>query len=269
MIMKSVIFCMALMVTTLFYACDNEKKGDNEDIINSEIQLKKSQEEFQTTMNNRASGSGDPFVLNSVVAADNKIKISVSYSGGCKPHTFSIVWDETITTDNPPGINLIISHNANGDMCEAYITETIVFDASDILDSLTFENLAIEVHSAWSYDESVINDPSPYEFTFEESDICNVYVTAKRVVCGAGLYENLWLALDQTIHSGHEDFYFHYYLQPVEIANAISDFQPIEGKRYKIGAKIQNDHRFYEVPICLAYSGPSIPVKIICIEEVK
>jgi hypothetical protein len=41
------------------------------------------------------------------------------------------------------------------------------------------------------------------------------------------------------------------------------------GKKYLIGATIQREHPYLNVVVCLAFSGPSVPVKINCATELK
>lgn len=54
--------------------------------------------------------------------------ISVEYSGGCTKHEFKLFIGKWILKSNPPQAEIYISHNSNGDMCEAYISREIKFD---------------------------------------------------------------------------------------------------------------------------------------------
>jgi hypothetical protein len=73
----------------------------------------------------------DPFNVNSVKVIGDSIHLSVSYSGGCMYHEFTlgVVWPECGTPPVPPPL-LYLCHNGNDDPCEAYPTETITFDLS-------------------------------------------------------------------------------------------------------------------------------------------
>jgi hypothetical protein len=73
----------------------------------------------------------DGFTISEVEIIDDCINIKVGYSGGCEEHEFvlGVVWPECGTPPVPPPV-LYLCHNANGDMCEAYITETVTFDLS-------------------------------------------------------------------------------------------------------------------------------------------
>lgn len=69
--------------------------------------------------------------------------IKVAYSGGCEVHDFRLVklFEECGTPTVPPA-QLILSHNANGDQCEAYLRPELKFDLSGLLgpdkDSVVF-----------------------------------------------------------------------------------------------------------------------------------
>jgi hypothetical protein len=166
------------------------------------------------------------------------------------------------------------------DMCEAYITETLAFSVNDLTTVVSLDTLCVSIlngctpadsisSGGWDPSDSTDYDDGDIKITFPEGDVCQVSVTALNVICGTGLYNNLWFALDDSISTGFENYFFHKYLQPVAIESSISGFKPVSGKRYKIGARIQKEHDFMDIPVCLAYSGPSEPVRIMCIEELK
>jgi hypothetical protein len=69
----------------------------------------------------------DPFVLDSVFIENDRLLCIVSYSGGCYEHNFKLLYREN-NIDNQPDINAFISHNGNGDLCEAWITDTLCFN---------------------------------------------------------------------------------------------------------------------------------------------
>ncbi|MAY79561.1 MAG: hypothetical protein CL930_02150 [Deltaproteobacteria bacterium] len=60
---------------------------------------------------------------------------TVSYSGGCAEHTWESCWSGAWLRSMPPRAVLNIGHNAHGDMCEAYLTEEIRIDITDIIDN--------------------------------------------------------------------------------------------------------------------------------------
>ncbi len=265
--MKQSIYLALALLAILFLSCDKNDSKDSDTETN--VYLNKSSNDYAHILNNPSAENSDPFELNNVEFEEGIIKISVSYSGGCQPHIFTITWDEIIRSSNPPGMNLIITHDANGDNCEAYITDMLEFTIDHLLDSISIANLSVSAYSGYSQSDSTTYEAPDYDFSFEQTDTCSFVVKAKQVICGAGLYDNLWLALPDSIHSGHEDFYYSKYLQPVDIDAAISGFIPQEGQQYIVGVRIKEEHKYLYEPVCMAYSGPSVPVKIMCIEPLN
>lgn len=244
----------------------------------SEIVVRGSFSDYSSAVSNRSTGTGDPFELKDVMITDDSVKIIVSYSGGCRKHKFEIIWNETLSNTAPPQTRFIIIHDANGDMCEAYITETLGFSINDLTTTISFDTLYVDILNGaspvdsvsaggWNPPDNDGNNDDGYKIEFTEGDECVTKVTAMKVICGAGLWDNLWFALNDTISAGIDGFYFHKYLQPVAIDKSIEGFVPVQGKRYVLGGRILKDHIFLSVPVCLAFSGPSIPVKIMCIKE--
>lgn len=275
--MKNLI--LAFFIGLIIFSCKREQDDSNSN-GQTEIVLKSSYSDFMDAFSGRSSEISDPFELRDIVIKGDSVEITVSYSGGCKTHSFEIIWNETLSETTPPQTGIIILHNANGDMCEAYITDTLSFSISDLTDSVSFDTLCVGILNGWTPLDSISSggwdpadttgyDNGDYNIVIPEGDICQVNVTALNAICGAGLWGNLWLALDDSVSGGIDNFYFHKYLQPVAIEKDLEGFVPVQGKRYIVGARIQLEHPFLEVPVCLAYSGPSVPVRITCIEELK
>lgn len=74
----------------------------------------------------------DPFEINSAVIQNDTMKVSVSYSGGCKTHEFTLVSSDVFLESHPVQLMVSIAHNANDDSCEAYPTEDYCFDLTPI-----------------------------------------------------------------------------------------------------------------------------------------
>ena len=64
---------------------------------------------------------GDPYVVEMQPAPlldGDVLRVTVSYSGGCADHTFELAYSAT-------GSQLWLQHDANGDLCEAYLTQSL------------------------------------------------------------------------------------------------------------------------------------------------
>ena len=74
----------------------------------------------------------DEYFLNTAAIIDDQLELSISYSGGCKNHEFTLVASSTFEDSSPAQLNVSLAHNANNDPCEAFPTETYHFDLTPI-----------------------------------------------------------------------------------------------------------------------------------------
>ena len=70
----------------------------------------------------------DDYVVNSAALDGDRLSIEVSYGGGCREHTFTLVVSETFLESDPVQLPAVLAHDANGDPCEAWLTASHVFD---------------------------------------------------------------------------------------------------------------------------------------------
>ncbi len=64
------------------------------------------------------------------------VTLVVRYSGGCEDHRFRVYWDGVATKSLPPQMVVNVYHDDRGDLCEAYPTDTVRFDAQELLGDL-------------------------------------------------------------------------------------------------------------------------------------
>jgi hypothetical protein len=77
----------------------------------------------------------DTFSLNQISFYNDILSISVSYSGGCQDHSFELIWNEQFFESSAVQADLFLIHNNNDDVCEAYITEKLNFDISELINN--------------------------------------------------------------------------------------------------------------------------------------
>ena len=70
----------------------------------------------------------DDYVLNSATITGDTLTVSVSYSGGCRAHVFTLVIAASFVESSPVRLPAVLRHDANGDTCEAFPTESYAFD---------------------------------------------------------------------------------------------------------------------------------------------
>lgn len=76
------------------------------------------------------NASRDEYVFDSIEINYDMLTINVSYGGGCEEHKFSLIASSSFKESDPVQIDVVLSHNANNDTCEAWITEELAFDLS-------------------------------------------------------------------------------------------------------------------------------------------
>jgi len=100
-----------------------------------------------TKYNQIISGSniGEIFKLNSSERNGQYLNLSVSYSGGCKTHNFSVFWNGIFTYSNPLRATILITHDANYDNCESYLTEVLTLDLKQLFGSAYSDSIEIMI----------------------------------------------------------------------------------------------------------------------------
>ena len=66
------------------------------------------------------------------VIEDDTLTLTVSYGGGCETHDVTLVASGVFLESYPVQMAVAVAHDANGDMCEAYLTEAYEFDLTPI-----------------------------------------------------------------------------------------------------------------------------------------
>ncbi|MEM7548514.1 MAG: hypothetical protein AAF363_02495 [Bacteroidota bacterium] len=116
---------LLLLVLIIAVSCnEDEEPSPNE----PGVSISQSQIPIDGTFEPRGS---DPFRINSVEVENQNLLVEVSYGGGCKVHDFELIWPGVITLIFPPDFGVVLTHDANEDLCEAFLTDTLVFDISD------------------------------------------------------------------------------------------------------------------------------------------
>lgn len=74
----------------------------------------------------------DAYTINAATLEGDTLRVNVSYSGGCETHAFTLVAESRFLESFPVQLRVSIAHNANGDRCEALITEDYHFDLTPL-----------------------------------------------------------------------------------------------------------------------------------------
>ena len=74
-----------------------------------------------------AQWGADDYELEAADVAGDTLAVTASYSGGCRDHRFTLVAAEVFMESDPVQLDVAIAHDADGDPCEAYLTEDYHF----------------------------------------------------------------------------------------------------------------------------------------------
>ena len=74
----------------------------------------------------------DAYVLNDAKITEDTLMLNVSYSGGCKSHKFTLLASDSFLELCPAEMDISLSHDANGDLCRAWLTEDYHFNLTPI-----------------------------------------------------------------------------------------------------------------------------------------
>jgi|GEM_PF-6428109 len=73
----------------------------------------------------------DGFMLETMafaLADPDVLLLYVQTGGGCEQHEWSVCWDSTFLESLPVRVRLTVAHDANDDLCEALISDTVAVD---------------------------------------------------------------------------------------------------------------------------------------------
>ncbi len=78
------------------------------------------------------NASKDPFSIHSVILENNTLKINITYTGGCEEHDFMLIGTKNFMESDPVQVNILLSHNANNDPCDALINEELNYNLTPL-----------------------------------------------------------------------------------------------------------------------------------------
>jgi hypothetical protein len=72
----------------------------------------------------------DAVVVEDAEISGDILTAQLGFGGGCEPHDLGLCWDGSVAESSPAQVWLTIAHDAHGDSCEAWLTETLAVDIS-------------------------------------------------------------------------------------------------------------------------------------------
>ena len=103
----------------------------------------------------------DPVMIQGFTIEGESISLEISYSGGCADHSFGLCYG-SLGMSAPPyaGVNLL--HDANGDSCEALITQTLTFDLAPFGERYLSDG-GLFIVQVWTRDSTGVAVPAERE----------------------------------------------------------------------------------------------------------
>ena len=161
-------------------ACNQDPVEVNPNVIKAT----KNKSAYDEVMQNRGTSKGsDTFTILDATISNELLTITVQYSGGCENHEFEAIWNGGFyPTAVPPSLApVVITHNANGDLCEAAITKVLQIDVKSLFGSDYSTDNFIPILENGSSDQSVIvklTGSCKFRGTVIKSDLdgCSTYI---------------------------------------------------------------------------------------------
>lgn len=76
------------------------------------------------------NATGAAYTVDSMSMNKNILSVFVTYSGGCKEHTFELLSNGMYAKSLPPQVSVVLKHTNNGDNCRELVMKELKFDVS-------------------------------------------------------------------------------------------------------------------------------------------
>lgn len=95
----------------------------------------------------------DTYIINNVSLSESQeLELNISHSGGCQEHEYELIQNPQFCGTLPIYIFIKLSHNSNGDICEAWITKDLCFDISSIYSENGTDEITIGLYNTHQTD---------------------------------------------------------------------------------------------------------------------
>ena len=95
----------------------------------------------------------DTYIINNVSLSESQeLELNISHSGGCQEHEYELIQNPQFCGTLPIYISIKLSHNSNGDICEAWITKDLCFDISSIYSENGTDEITIGLYNTHQTD---------------------------------------------------------------------------------------------------------------------
>jgi len=123
-------FLAILAMSALALSCGTKKNAKTDET--KSVDAKTSEKIIAEIGKIDESATNDAFAIHSMNVVGNTLFMEVSYSGGCKDHSFQVIGSPMIAKSMPPIRSVQVLHNGNGDKCRAVEGKTLEIDLSNL-----------------------------------------------------------------------------------------------------------------------------------------
>lgn len=180
----------------------------------------------------RSNQPNDPFRIVGITPSGVEWKVIVEYSGGCNEHSFYTWWEEDFFSEDPLQAGFSLSHDSNGDACEAVIRDTLVLNMEKVV-GRDFLKASITIVNARS--QRRVNVDADLA-RIAQTGSCELAASIESNTCGLGIWDDQWLLLKDSIGAKGK-----VWIIPVKNDAGISLDAPASGD-YKIGVTFLFGH---------------------------
>lgn len=128
---KNTYSLLLIALNFIFHSCEDAKPEIQSDC--PAIVLANHEEEWPN----------DYILINSVSVINQELNLNVSHSGGCTDHEYLLIQEPLFCGTPPIFISIHLSHNANNDLCEAWITEDLCFNLNKTYEAFPENEISI------------------------------------------------------------------------------------------------------------------------------
>ena len=110
-----------------YYECNSTKQGQ---LSGAQDKIEYPEVIIDNTF--RPGNNKSTYKIKSATIARNILSLNISYTGGCKEHSFELISNGLYAKSLPPQITTYLKHQSNDDTCEKIIEKTITYDISKL-----------------------------------------------------------------------------------------------------------------------------------------
>lgn len=200
--------------------------------------------------------TNDPYRLFAIIPSGETLKIIVEYAGGCSSHNFATFWDGNTSSEEAI---IYLLHNGNGDLCEAYLRDTVEVNIAKIITSDAYGAGRTIVFINASNNREIKIDPKLAAIA--QGEECMHSTSLLGTSCGNGVWDNQWLLLQEQVPE-HDKVW----LQPITNTTNVALRKPETGN-YLVGVTLLFGYDQLDQQCQTGPDGSVIPVAINCIEK--